>query len=462
MPRRPAARAVALVALVALACAACAAGGDSVELSDQAVAPTATPSPVETGDYELEIVPLAIEDIETFWSRELPDLYGLELEPVSAVVGYDAANDPLESIPSCGFAFEDRLYAQNAFYCPVDDTILFDEGVLFPEIQDSFGAFAVATVLAHEYSHVIHARLGMFDDGAPSQLLMELQADCFAGAWVGDLQERGGGELGRSDAQIDEALSGMIFVSDPVGTALTEPGAHGNGFDRVNAFSDGLFGGAEACIGYLDDPPELTARAFQASELLTQGNLPVSEVVPLVVAGLELFWTSEFEAVFGFPYEAPEFIATQPNTFPVPPCGGLEADPTQMENLATYCTAERSVIADIENLLPSLAAIGDFAVTYPIVHAWSQQVLLDGLGVMPTDGVILSGDCVSGSWTRAIFDGQESLGLSAGDIDEALISFGAYTPTGPNGTDPGGPEATIERVAAFGSGFFEGTEVCLD
>ena len=119
------------------------------------------------------------------------------------------------------------------------------------------------------------------------------------------------------------------------------------------------------------------------------------------------------------------------------------------------------MIADADLLLPSLAIIGDFAVTYPIVHAWSQQVLLAGLGAIPEEGPILSGDCVSGAWTRAIFDGQENLGLSAGDIDEAILSFGVYTPTGPDGAQQSEPPETIARVEAFGRGFFEGMESCL-
>jgi hypothetical protein len=448
-------RFAALAVAIALLATACAAGTDSVGLSAEAVRPVP--------ELDLDGVATALADIEEFWGRALPDAYGLEFEPINGVISYDAANDLLESIPTCDTTLEDRAYAENAFYCPIDDTILLDEGVLFPAIRDAFGEFAASTVLAHEYAHAIQGRLGVFDDDAEpvNGVVLELQADCFAGAWVADLQDRGGGRLGLSDTQIDEALGGLIFVSDPVGTAQTEPGAHGNAFDRVNAFSDGLFDGLDVCATYLDSPPQITAKAFQSSELLTEGNLPVEEVVPLVVAGLELFWTQEFEAVFGIAYEAPEFVSMAPRSEPPPPCGGLESDPTAMEDIATYCTAELYLIADSEGLLPNLAVVGDFAVTYPIVHAWSQQVLLTGLGEIPEQGVVLSGDCVSGAWTRAIFDGQENLGLSAGDIDEAIISFGIYVPTGPNGTDPGEPVATIDRVAAFGAGFFDGVGTCL-
>lgn len=458
MPHPITARLVALATLLGLLGAACSAGTGSIGLSDEAVAPVAIGSTDES-----DVVAVALADIEEFWGRTLIDVHGIEFEPVSDVISYDAADDPLESIPTCDTDLENRIYAENAFYCPLDDTILFDSGVLFPEIEEAFGAMAIATVLAHEYGHAVQSRVGVFDEGAEpvAGVHLELQADCYAGAWAADLQARGGGDLGMGEAGIDEALGGLIFVSDPVGTGVAQPGAHGNAFDRVSAFSEGLFSGPGSCADYLEDPPPVTAREFQQNELLSQGNLPVEEVLPLVVDGLEVFWTAEFEGFFGRAYEPPTYVPMAPRTSIPPACGGLEADPSQMEDLVTYCTAEGAIVADTEQLLPSMAAIGDFAVTYPVVHAWSQQVLLAGLGGMPDGGVILAGDCVSGVWTRGIFDGQEYLGLSAGDIDEAIISFGVYTPTGPDGTDPGEPAATIDRVEAFGRGFFVGMEACL-
>ena len=40
--------------------------------------------------------------------------------------------------------------------------------------------------MAHEYGHAIQARLGL--DDQPT-VVLEQQADCFAGSWIADIQK---------------------------------------------------------------------------------------------------------------------------------------------------------------------------------------------------------------------------------------------------------------------------------
>ena len=94
--------------------------------------------------------------------------------------------------------------AMGPFYCPGDRGIYLDTS-FFQEMERSLGAkgdFARDYVIAHEFGHHIQNLLGISDqvdrqmrrlseaEGNRLSVMLELQADCFAGVWAAQNRDR--------------------------------------------------------------------------------------------------------------------------------------------------------------------------------------------------------------------------------------------------------------------------------
>ncbi len=190
----------------------------------------------------------ALTSLNTTWSQTFRDQgYGFQ-EPTLDLFGGGGVRTK-----GCGNASS----AVGPFYCPADQTIYIDTS-FYDTLERQLGAggdFARYYVLAHEYGHHIQTITGISDQmrslqqqnprrANQLQVLMELQADCYAGVWAGknrDLIEPGDIEEGMNAAAAigDDRLTG--------GRVSSENFTHGTSKQRSDALRMGLQGDDRAC-----------------------------------------------------------------------------------------------------------------------------------------------------------------------------------------------------------------------
>jgi predicted metalloprotease len=219
-------------------------------------------------------VAVALTDIDQWWTRVYPDVYGTEFVPLDGGI-YAGYPERQTQLPGCGQPVTDYqdLSLFVAFYCEIGDFMVYDDSnqdVLAP-LAAEFGPAVMGVVLAHEYGHAVQARIGALDRRLAT-ILTEQQADCFAGAWTGQAY-RGESELLRlGDADVRAGLIAMLSVRDPVGTNQFVPGGHGAAFDRIGAFQAGFVDGPGRCADLLDDPLTLVPNQFIFQSDLARGG----------------------------------------------------------------------------------------------------------------------------------------------------------------------------------------------
>lgn len=153
------------------------------------------------------------------------------------------------------------------FYCPSDETIYVDTS-FFATLRSDFGAtagpLAQMYVLAHEWGHHISNLTGTLgkvgrDTGASSgSVRLELQADCYAGAWVRDastVTDAGGTPFLKpvTREQMADAMNAAAAVGDDhiqrsAGQRVNPDGfTHGSSEQRQRWFQTGYEQGATGC-----------------------------------------------------------------------------------------------------------------------------------------------------------------------------------------------------------------------
>ncbi|MBI4883568.1 MAG: neutral zinc metallopeptidase [Actinobacteria bacterium] len=203
---------------------------------------TNTPAACET---ELEQIVCGVtNDVQLYWSEALPQYFNTPYQDTSTVWF-----GPGTVATGCGQASSDT----GPFYCPADNLVYIDlefmqqlEEMLVGTATD----LAEQYILAHEYGHHVQNLLGTNAQVQQAQqqdpdranqysVAMELQADCFAGAWVGardvleneaELQEAIAAAEGVGDDRIQQQTQGRV---DP------ESWTHGSAEQRRTWFLQG-------------------------------------------------------------------------------------------------------------------------------------------------------------------------------------------------------------------------------
>jgi predicted metalloprotease len=195
----------------------------------------------------------AAASLEEFWSNTLDGATPTEIALFTGSVN-----------TGCGGATS----AVGPFYCPRDQVIYIDTA-FFEQLRTQFGSsggpLAQLYVVGHEWGHHIQNITGIMSNlnlqttgPASDGVRLELQADCFAGAWIGaastTLDESGTPFLNPpTNAEIQDALSAAAAVGDDniqeqtQGQVQPETWTHGSSDARQKWFLVGYQQGANAC-----------------------------------------------------------------------------------------------------------------------------------------------------------------------------------------------------------------------
>ena len=251
---------------------------------------------------------------------------------------------------------------------------------------------------------------------------------------------------------LDFEVAALIKFRDQPGGSAAVGNAHGSGFDRVRAFSEGYQQGAEFCAGYSTNFPALTEVPFRsAQEAQTNGNLPYAEIMTAAVANLNVYYTL-LSSTFPGPLRVLPLTGNAAQT-----CNKVSV--TRKTVFLQYCSVEKVVVYDEQSFQQLYSSIGDAAPASLLGLAWAEAARQGAGEPADTGGSgLYQQSCLTGSWLLALSqadnDPNAKLSLSPGDLDKAI---GAFVQVG---SDPAKPGNVFKAVAALRNGFVGGAAKC--
>jgi predicted metalloprotease len=172
-------------------------------------------------------IDVVVSDIDSFWAQQFANAGLAYTSPL--LVSVDGT-----MTTSCGNI--DPYYSPGA-YCAADQTVYYSTAWA---PNDPAGEILWWTVLSHEWGHHIQWQV---DTGVATTLDAELQADCFAGAYLSHAQSLG--------LVSPEAVSMALSLTQGAGDVWfflpTDAPEHGNKAERALAFMIGMNGSVADC-----------------------------------------------------------------------------------------------------------------------------------------------------------------------------------------------------------------------
>ena len=189
-----------------------------------------------------------LDDAQAFWAKTLPATMDAPYRDAKLVLFCDVNQS------ACGRAEA----AMGPFYCPMDEKVYIDLS-FYDELARRFqapGDFAQAYVLTHELGHHVQTILGTSEKvqrlqqqrpqlANEASVRLELQADCYAGAWGHSAAQRGLLDPG----DVEEGLRAATAIGDDAiqrqtqGRVVPESFTHGSSEQRLAWFRRGLDSG---------------------------------------------------------------------------------------------------------------------------------------------------------------------------------------------------------------------------
>lgn len=195
----------------------------------------------------------AAVSLDDFWVDAAAEI-GVEYRPPGAIIFEQSVST------GCGQATS----AVGPFYCPTDETVYLDTG-FYDDLRTRFGAeggpLAEMYVVAHEWGHHMQKITGALEsadrtDSGPESdpVRLELQADCFGGAWAGAASDGPDALLEPiTKEQVAQALDAAEAIGDDriqeqtSGQVSPESWTHGSSEQRQRWFARGFESGVAAC-----------------------------------------------------------------------------------------------------------------------------------------------------------------------------------------------------------------------
>lgn len=221
--------------------------GNGAQMDAGTTNPGSSNSVQTSSDNGGEFVSVIVKDTENVWNPIFKSV-GARYEEPTVVLFEDHVRS------ACGMTSS----ATGPFYCPGDKKVYLDLG-FFSQLRQMgvAGDFAQAYVIAHEIGHHVQKIQGISDEVMQMQrrtskvqanqlsVLLELQADCYAGIWAREQAKY----KRLDDGDLEEAINAAANIGDDrmqkrAGQYVNPDGfTHGSSAQRVEWLKKGMLSG---------------------------------------------------------------------------------------------------------------------------------------------------------------------------------------------------------------------------